>query len=551
MSSALSPDPSHVMKQQPITPVFDESATATTLFAALLDAARVHGADKGIIEDQERQPLTYKRLILGSLVLGHKLALLTTRNEAVGVLLPTTNGLAVTLFGLNAYGRVAAMLNFTAGLKNLGAAVNTGLIKTVVTSRRFIETAKLEELVAGLAAFKIAGGRPLKIVYLEDVRKSIGTLDKVRGAARSLYAQRFHRAHGLKPDQAAVILFTSGTEGSPKGVVLSNRNLVANARQIFAHASGMLTPADIVFNPLPMFHSFGLTAATLMPLLSGMRTVLYPSPLHYKQVPDLIAKTKATVLFATDTFLQGYARAADAGDLASIRIVVAGAERVKDQTRATWAKTGATILEGYGATECSPVLACNLPDINGPGTVGRLLPGVESRLEPVEGIAEGGRLMVRGPNVMMGYMQADRPGILVPPEGGWHDTGDIVIFDEQGRVAIRGRAKRFAKLGGEMISLAAVEIMVTDLWPEHNHVVVAVPDPRKGEQLVLITDKPDPTRDAILAAARTGGVPELWVPKQIVTVTGIPLLGSGKVDFPAAIQLARSCIVQASADLKA
>jgi acyl-[acyl-carrier-protein]-phospholipid O-acyltransferase / long-chain-fatty-acid--[acyl-carrier-protein] ligase len=321
-------------------------------------------------------------------------------------------------------------------------------------------------------------------------------------------------------------------------VVLSNRNLVANARQIFTHAEGMLSSADTVFNPLPMFHSFGLTAATLMPLLSGMRTVLYPSPLHYKEVPALIGKTGATVLFATDTFLQGYARAAAEGDLKSIRYVIAGAERVKDQTRATWAKTGALILEGYGATECSPVLACNLPDRNLPGTVGTLLPGIEARLDPVEGITVGGKLVVRGPNVMMGYMLAGKPGVVVPPEGGWHDTGDIVAFDEAARIAIKGRAKRFAKLGGEMISLAAVEGMITELWPEHNHVVISVPDPRKGEQLILVTEKPDPTREAMLAKARASGVPELWVPKQIMVVPSIPLLGSGKVDFPATIQLA-------------
>lgn len=519
--------------------MFDSAKTAMTLFEALLQASRTHGVKKIILEDQDRQPLTYQRLIIASLVLGDKLAAVTQRNEAVGVLLPTANGLAVTLFGLNAFGRVAALLNFTAGLKNMTVAVKTGMIRTVVTSRRFIETAKLEDIVSGLSAIEGSPAKRLRVIYLEDVRASIGHLDKIKGAARAVYATRFHKSHGLRPDQAAVILFTSGTEGSPKGVVLSNQNLVSNARQIHAHASGMLTLDDIVFNPLPMFHSFGLTAATLMPLLSGMRTVLYPSPLHYKQVPDLIAKTRATVLFATDTFCQGYVRAAGHHDLTTIRYVVAGAERVKEQTRLMWEKTGAIILEGYGATECSPVLACNLPDSNEPGTVGPMLPGIECRVDPVEGIFAGGRLHVRGPNVMMGYMTIDRPGVVVPPENGWHDTGDIVDFDASNRVAIKGRAKRFAKLGGEMISLAAVESMITELWAEHNHVVVAIPDARKGEQLVLITEKPDPSREAIIAAAKTVGVPELWVPKQILTVPGIPLLGSGKVDFPAAIQLAR------------
>jgi acyl-[acyl-carrier-protein]-phospholipid O-acyltransferase / long-chain-fatty-acid--[acyl-carrier-protein] ligase len=534
------PDALSAMTSVPAPTAFNVACAETTVFAAILDAARAHGSDKVILEDHERQPLTYKRLIIGSLVLGDKLAQKTQRNEAVGILLPTANGLAVTLLGLNAFGRVAALLNYTAGLKNLRAAIATGMIRTVVTSRRFITIAKLEDVIAGLAELEVSPGRKLRIVYLEDVRGSISGLDKSKGVLRSLYARRLHANQARRPDQPAVILFTSGTEGAPKGVVLSNRNLVANARQIFTHAHGMLTATDTVLNPLPMFHSFGLTAATLMPLLSGMRTVLYPSPLHYKQVPELIGKTGATVLFATDTFLQGYVRAAGEGELKTVRYVIAGAERVKDQTRAMWAKTGALILEGYGATECSPVLACNLPGNNGPGTVGSLLPGIEARLDPVDGIAEGGKLVVRGPNVMMGYMLADNPGVVVPPDGGWHDTGDIVTFDEAARIAIKGRAKRFAKLGGEMISLAAVEGMITELWPENNHVVISVPDPRKGEQLVLVTDKPDASRDAMLAKARAAGVPELWVPKQILVVASIPLLGSGKVDFPAAIQLARS-----------
>jgi acyl-[acyl-carrier-protein]-phospholipid O-acyltransferase / long-chain-fatty-acid--[acyl-carrier-protein] ligase len=525
---------------KPFDPLsFDVRHGELTLFGALLATMTRLGGKRIALEDQERSPLTYERLVLGSLVLGGKLAARTRRAENVGVLLPNVNGLAVTVFGLNAYGRVAALLNFTAGLKNLRSAVETGVIRTIVTSRRFVGMSKLDDLVAALAAVEATPGRKVEIVYLEDVRKTIGSKDKALGLLRSYYAASYHRGQGLRPDQAAVVLFTSGTEGAPKGVVLSNRNLVANARQIFAHADGMLRSDDVVMNPLPLFHSFGLTAATLMPLLNGMKVVLYPSPLHYKQVPQLIAETKCTVLFATDTFLQGYARAAGPGELATVRYVVAGAERVKDATRAMWDKTGALILEGYGATECSPVLACNLPPINMPGTVGPLLPGMESRLDPVDGIAEGGKLVVKGPNVMMGYLLADKPGILVPPEGGWHDTGDIVAFDDVSRVAIKGRAKRFAKLAGEMISLAAVETMVSSLWPASNHVVVSLPDPRKGEQLILITDKPDADKASLLAQARADGFPELWVPKAIMVVASIPVLGSGKVDFPATVEMVR------------
>ena len=518
---------------------FDPSTTRRTLFAALLAARREHGNAKVILEDPERQPLTYGRLVLASLVLGGKLADRTRRGETVGVLLPSVNGLAVTLFGLNAFGRVAALLNFTAGVKNIRSAIATASLRTVVTSRRFIDTAKLDDVVAAIAALDATGGGKVRVVFLEDLRREIATGDKLRGLLRSARAGAFHRRHGLGPDDPAVVLFTSGTEGVPKGVVLTNANLVANAMQIRTHAEGALGPADTVMNPLPMFHSFGLTAATLMPILAGMKTILYPSPLHYRQIPKLIAETGATVLFSTDTFLQGYARAAETDDLKSIRYVIAGAERVKESTRAMWAGHGTRILEGYGATECSPVIACNLPSAEKANSVGRLLPGIEARLVPVEGIADGGRLAVRGPNVMKGYLLADRPGEIVPLADGWHDTGDIVDLDADGFITIKGRAKRFAKIGGEMVSLAAVESMVSGLWPAQNHVVVALPDARKGEQLVLVTEKPDADRDSLLQRAKADGFAELWIPRAVLVVGTIPVLGSGKIDYGATLELAR------------
>ncbi|MFM9943014.1 MAG: AMP-binding protein [Hyphomicrobiaceae bacterium] len=518
---------------------FDPKSARTTVFAAVLEAANRHGRNRIIIEDAERNPLTYARLILGSLVLGGRLSMLARRGEAVGLLLPSVTGLAVTLLGLNAFGRVAALLNFTAGVKNLRSALNTGRIGVIVTSRRFIDTAKLDDVVAALAEEPAPGGGKVAIVYLEDVRKELGLRDKLTGVLRAALAARVHRRYGLGPDAPAVILFTSGTEGAPKGVVLSNANLVANARQIFAHATGALTHDDVVLNPLPMFHSFGLTAATLMPLINGMKVVLYPSPLHYKQVPQLIAATKATVLFSTDTFLQGYARAADPESLASIRYVIAGAERVKEQTREMWSRFGAVILEGYGATECAPVIACNLPDAQKAGSVGQALPGIELKLLPVEGITEGGRLAVRGANVMAGYRLADDPDRLVPPADGWHDTGDIVEIDAKGFITIKGRAKRFAKIGGEMVSLAAVESMVSGLWPGTNHVVVSLPDVRKGEQLVLVTEKPDADRAALHSRAKAEGFAELWLPRAVLVVGAIPVLGSGKIDYAATFEMVK------------
>jgi acyl-[acyl-carrier-protein]-phospholipid O-acyltransferase/long-chain-fatty-acid--[acyl-carrier-protein] ligase len=512
---------------------FDPSVSRTTLFGALLRAAATHGGSKAVLEDPERQPLTYDRLILGALVLGGLLAKTTTRRETVGVLLPNVVGLPVVLFGLNAYGRVPALLNFSSGAKALRSAIKTGVIKTLVTSKRFISVGNLQPLIDDLAQMDIGGGRKLSIVYLEDVRAQIGLSQKIGGLIKSKMAARVHAKHALGPDQPAVVLFTSGTEGVPKGVVLTNANLIANAFQIMCHAGDHFTSRDIVLNPLPIFHSYGLTAGTLMPILKGMSCVLYPSPLHYKEIPKLIGATKATILFATDTFLQGYARAADADDLKTVRFVIAGAEKVKETTKATWRTFGTTILEGYGATECAPVISCTLPEMQKAGSVGTPLQGIEVRLEPVAGIETGGRLFVRGPNVMAGYMLADKPGVLVPTRDGWHNTGDIVDIDERGMISIAGRAKRFAKVGGEMVSFAAVEMMVAGLWPDNNHVVFSIADERRGEQLVLVTDKKGADRSAIQTIAKEQGIPELWVPRSIMEVDAIPVLASGKVDVMA------------------
>ncbi len=514
-------------------PALPASATRRTLWSALLDAMSQHGRSKVIAEDPERMPLTYGRLVLGALVLGAKLSNQTTMTERVGLLLPNVQGLAVTFFGLTAFGRVPAMLNFTAGVRNLLAACEVGGIRTIVTSRRFVDQGKLDDVIAALEP-----GR--SILYLEDIRRQITSLDKLKGA----FASAMPRASvgcRLDVNGEATVLFTSGTEGTPKGVVLSHANLVANAMQIFAHADGMLSPADTVMNPLPTFHSFGLTAGMLMPILSGMKVVMYPTPLHYRQVPKLIADTAATVLFGTDTFLQGYARAADPDDLRSIRIVIAGAERVKPETRKMWSPFGAIICEGYGCTECSPVLTCNTVGAGAKdGTVGRLLPDIAHRIEAVEGISTGGRLFVKGPNVMLGYLLAEKAGEIIAPDGGWHDTGDVVDIDAGGFITIKGRARRFAKLAGEMVSLAAVESMVAMVWPGHNHVVVALPDAKKGEQLVLVTENPNSDRKTLLTEAQKQGFPELWIPRAILVTQTIPVLGSGKVDYAASYALALS-----------
>ena len=366
------------------------------------------------------------------------------------------------------------------------------------------------------------------MLYLEDLRGEIGVGARLRAWVRSFGGPRpanVERAHA-----PAVVLFTSGSEGTPKGVVLSHRNLLANRHQLAAVVD--INRRDVVLNALPVFHSFGLTGGVLLPLLNGVRTFLYPSPLHYRTVPELAYGINATILFGTDTFLAGYARVADNYDFYSVRYVFAGAERVKAETRRVWfEKFGIRILEGYGATETAPALAVNTPMHFKAGTVGRLLPGITHRLEPVAGIAEGGRLFVQGPNVMLGYLRAESPGVLQPPDGGWYDTGDIVELDAEGFVTIKGRAKRFAKVAGEMVPLGTVEDLAARVWPGVIHAVVAVPDAKRGEQLVLVTERRDAARAALAAAAREAGLPEIFVPRAIIPVAAVPILGSGKIDY--------------------
>ena len=247
-------------------------------------------------------------------------------------------------------------------------------------------------------------------------------------------------------------------------------------------------------------------------------------------------------MFGTNTFLAGYAKYAHPYDFYSVRYVFSGAEKLQQETRNIWSsKFGIRIFEGYGATETSPVLAANTPMDNLPGSVGRLLPGIAINLEAVEGVENGARLHVSGPNIMLGYLLSDNPGTIVPPSSkignGWYDTGDIVDIDANGFISILGRIKRFAKIGGEMVSLAAAEVIVAMVWPQGQHAVIALPDPKKGEQLILVTDNSDANREELIR--NSTGIGEINLPKQIISVAAIPLMGSGKVDYPAVTELAK------------
>ena len=483
-----------------------------------------HGWRCPVLEDTSGTHIDYMKLVAGALVLGRRFAALTEPGERVGVLMPNVNAAAVTFMALQAFGRVPAMLNFSAGPANLEAATVTAQIRLVVSSGEFVAKAKLEPSIAAI-------GSHAKFLWLEDLRGQVSTGDRLRGLWDGLFAARIHGRCGVGRDDPAVVLFTSGSEGRPKGVVLSHGNILANCAQISARVD--FNQQDKVFNALPVFHSFGLTGAMLLPTLGGVAVYMYPSPLHYRIVPELVYGSNSTIIFGTNSFLKGYGRMGDPYDFRSLRYAFAGAEAIQDETQKLWFdKFGVRILTGYGATETGPVLSLNTPMHYRWGTVGRLLPAIEHKLEPVAGLERGGRLWVKGPNIMLGYLRFEQPGVLVPPDDGWYDTGDIVDLDAQGFVTILGRAKRFAKIGGEMVSLGAVEDFLHCLRPDAQHAVVALPDPRKGERIVLVTTDQTLDRDCLLKAARDAGVHEMMVPAEVLHRPELPLLGTGKTDYP-------------------
>jgi acyl-[acyl-carrier-protein]-phospholipid O-acyltransferase/long-chain-fatty-acid--[acyl-carrier-protein] ligase len=500
-----------------------------SLYHHLLKAIKVFGRSKKIVEDMNQVEYSYGYLLKITLAISRLLESHTKPGQKVGILMPNLASTAGVFFALSARGRVPAMLNFSAGVDGLQSACIAADIRLAITSRKFIEKAKLENVLAQL--------QNVQILYLEDLRAHFRLRDKLWVFWHLLFPEKLDA-----PNELAAVLFTSGSEGKPKGVALSHSAILANIAQMKAMLG--FSVDDKLFNALPMFHSFGLTVGTLLPLLEGVRVFLYPSPLHYRLIPELVYDRNCTLLAGTNTFLAKYAQFAHPYDFYSLRLVVAGAEKLSDSTRQLWFdKFGLRVLEGYGATEAAPAIASNTPMAYRSNTVGHFLPGIQYQVKPVEGIHNGGLLFVSGPNVMTGYYRYENPGMLQTTESalgkGWYDTGDIVSIDEEGFIRIIGRVKRFAKIAGEMISLETVERIAYEASPEKAHAAISQEDEQRGEQLIIFTTDKSLTREQLILAARNLKLPELAVAKKLIFIKEMPLLGSGKPNYVKLKELAK------------
>jgi len=476
------------------------------------------------LQDVTRKKLSYRRLLAATAALAGQWnsVIPTGSGRRIGVLLPNSNAVPVTILSLWAADTVPAIFNFSIGVPSMLACAQLAEVKHVITSRLFLERAKLN-----VQAMKDAG---IEFIFLEDVRSRIS-----RGQQWSALMQVILNPDSVvgpqQHDSPAVILFTSGSEGPPKGVELTHGNLLANMRQMLAVNDFVDT--DRVFNSLPLFHSFGLMGL-LVPLTRGMYVFLYPSPLHYRVIPSVLYDLDCTIFFGTNTFLNGYARKAHPYDFRGLRMLIAGAEKLQEATANAWSRQfGSRILEGYGATECSPIVTINTWLNPRYGSAGKFLPGIEYKFEPVDGVAEGGRLWVRGPNIMRGYLNAE-PNAIFQAQGGWYDTGDVARVDEDGYLYILGRLKRFAKISGEMVSLTAVEEALAGAFPQYGirfqAAVLSRPDADRGEALVAVSNEAKLNLEEIRAAVKAKGLSNLCVPREVKYVRDIPKLGTGKVD---------------------
>ncbi|MFT4718662.1 MAG: acyl-[acyl-carrier-protein]-phospholipid O-acyltransferase [Rickettsiales bacterium] len=502
---------------------YDAIQKDETLFSKLIETKN-NIKNKVIITDFNQTDITYNKLIIGSIILGEKISKQTKEEKRIGLLLPNISASMVTFFALQLIGKIPAILNFSNGTDRLLSSIQNSELKYIYSSKLFIKKAKLEQFT------RLAEEKNIKIIYLEDLKSEISTLNKIKAVFKSNFIKKYlQKINKTTADDVAIILFTSGSEGNPKAVALTHKNINSNIAQLKSIID--FNPSDKAFNALPIFHSFGLVIGSILPIFSGIKTYFYPSPIHYNKIPNLIYNFSATITFGTNYFLKKYSEFADNLDFSSVRYIFAGAEKITSDTKNIYfEKFGVRILEGYGATETSPVVCLNTPRSNKFNTIGQILPRITYKIEKIKNISEGGALLVKADNVMKGYLDLKNPEKVKEKEE-YYNMGDIVRIDEDGHLIITGRIKRFIKIAGEMVSLNLIESYIRKISPSNNHAVISFIDDNSKENMSLFTDDKSLNLEKIIKIFKEKNIGTIFIPRNIEYEKNIPILNTGKIDY--------------------
>lgn len=499
-----------------------------TLHETFVNAAHTFSSKLAFIDKATNRRISYKQALIGSILLARKFVKLAADEKYLGIMLPTSAGCGLSMIGALMGGKIPVMINYSTGAAdNARYAQNKCGFKTIITSKALLEKINCEP-VDGM-------------VYIEDLVAGFGTLKKAGAALKSAMPASLFWS-GLnkgEPQDTAVILFTSGSEKAPKAVELSHRNILSNVDA--AGEAFHKTDQDVMMAILPLFHVFGLTVTFWLPVCYGMTVITYANPLEFKNVARFIKDEKPTILVGTPYFLAGYIKHARPGDFESIRLAVVGADKMPAALQRQYEQEhGVPLREGYGATETSPVISANRIDNHKTGSIGLPMPGVEVRIIDVDSgeelpVGREGKIQVRGELVMKGYL-GDVEETALRIEAGWYETGDMGLIDEDGFIWHKGRLKRFIKIGGEMVSLVAVEAVLEKLLPEEvSCCAVEVPDKKRGATVGVAVDV-DVDQNELMSQL-ADKLPALSLPRHIVKLEELPKMGSGKVDFRTTTQL--------------
>ena len=497
------------------------------LFEELHDAIKKFGFKSNIVEDSFNHSISNLGLVYKSILLSILYKKKLEKEKTVAIMMPNTVVTSVLFFALQNLNKTTSIINFTSGISNIQSSLKLSKIRTIITSRKFIEKIDMKESIKLIK-------KNTNVFYIEDIKSEVNMFSKVKALKKLLFRERVER----NQDSAAIILYTSGTEGSPKGVMLSHKNLYENRKQILNVLN--IKKNEKFFTCLPFFHSFGLGVGVLLPILNNFKVFLYPTPLHYKNIPNLIESTGSSVFFSTDTFLKKYSKHATKKNFQNIKYLIAGAEKLDEKTYAYYKNNfNIKIFEGYGVTESSPAVSVNTFDNFKLGSVGKIFSEIEYKIEKIDGYRKGGLLFLKGKNIMLGY-QTEKDVNKEDFDNGWYNTGDVAFVDDDGFLFILGRLKRFAKIAGEMISLAQVENFPKKLWPENHSAVCNIKDQNKGEALILLTDNNKADLGELTKFMKDDGQSSLYFPKKMKIINEFPILGSGKIDFKKLQELAES-----------